>query len=334
MISNDDRPYHNSQFFQQIPSSLLNSNWLTVKNVELAVSELVSQTRRRIQGIEIPFSEPRVIFTDKLPDGEPGHIEFGWNETIVRIHPKFVENPFALAAILCHELAHLVLDHNGIRKSTRNENERLTDFFVFKAGQGLIYLQGVLDLTEEENKTVEQKLGYLSLEEMVYAHVRCASQYGLKNNAIASNVLSGKVLTAVNGAIDFLTLKSKTSEIAEIILCPNNHVLRISPSKISSTIRCPKCKWQEEIWVHKGAKYESVVKKGLKLFDSKNFAEALLVFKDAQQLDPGNSRAFCLASRCLKNMSRRQDAIRELQKFLSVHPDDPEAGEEMKALLY
>lgn len=79
---------------------------------------------------------------------EPGNIEFGWNETIIRIHPKYADDPFALTSILCHELAHFILDQNGFRKDNRQENEKLTDFFVFNCGQGLIYLQGIVDMTQ------------------------------------------------------------------------------------------------------------------------------------------------------------------------------------------
>jgi len=82
---------------------------------------------------------------------------------------EVADDPFALTSILCHELAHFILDQNGFRKDNRQENEKLTDFFVFNCGQGLIYLQGIVDMTNQNAKAIETKLGYLSLEEMAYS---------------------------------------------------------------------------------------------------------------------------------------------------------------------
>lgn len=334
-ITGEERPEHNFGFFQTLPKPLLEKDILTANDVAEAATQLVNQTRKIIGKLDVPFRKPRVEFTSKLPEDEPGHIEFGENETIIRIHPNYVDNPFALASILCHELAHFILDHNGLRKSNRNENEKLTDLFVFKCGQGLIYLQGILDVTSENGRTIESRLGYLTLEEMAYSHVRCSSQYGLQNSKIAPNYYSGKTFGEVIKAIDFLTIKkSLTKQLAEIIVCPNNHVLRISTEKKSQSIRCPKCKWETVVWLHKNDHLDFLIKNGVECFDSGKFNEALENFRDAQAVSKTYSMAYCWASRCLKRLGKRQDAIRELQKILATCPEDITAQNEMKSLIY
>ncbi len=334
-ISGEARPEHNSSFFQTLPKSLLEKDILTTKDVAEAATQLVKQTRERIGKLDVPFRKPRVEFTSQLPKDEPGHIEFGESETTIRIHPNYVDNPFALAAILCHELAHFILDHNGLRKSNRNENEKLTDLFVFKCGQGLIYLQGIFDVTSKDGQTVESRLGYLSLEEMAYAHVRCSTQYGLLSSKIAPDYFSGKTFEEVKKAIEFLTVKKNSSQpLAEMIVCPNNHILRFSTERKSQSIRCPKCKWEKIIWLHKKDQLDFLIQGGINEFDSGNFTKALENFREAQGINKTYSMAYCWASRCLKKLGNRQDAIRELQKILSICPEDVAAQNEMKSLIY
>lgn len=334
-IHGEDRPQNDLNFFQQLPKLLLEKDSLTTKDVEEAILDLVKQTRPRIGKMEVPFRKPRVIFTKDLPDEEPGHIEFGWDETIIRIHPKYVDNPFALASILCHELAHFILDQNGFRKSDKKENEKLTDLFVFKCGQGLIYLQGIVDVTIQDGYTVESRLGYLTLEEMAYAHVRVATQHGLTEQVISPSYFSGKAFLEVKKAIQFLSIKSgEKRELAEMILCTNDHVLRISKLNKSAHLRCPKCKWEKKIWIRRGDHSDALIKDGEKNFEEANFVGALDIFREAQQIDKMNSLAYCRASNCLKKLGKHQDAIKELQKLLSICSNDEMAQSEMKKLIF
>lgn len=198
-IHGEDRPKESPVFLQLFPKALLENENISTGDISIAADTLVKQTSRWLRldqsrKWDVPFSKPRVEFTTVLPEGEPGHIEFGPESTTIRIHPKFSDDPFALAAILCHELAHFILDHNGMRRSDKKENEKLTDFFVFKCGQGLIYLQGVVNVDEFDGRSRESRLGYLSLEEMAYSHVRCASQFGLSKELIAPKHFRGKPL--------------------------------------------------------------------------------------------------------------------------------------------
>jgi hypothetical protein len=333
-ITGGDRPKHSPIFFQSIPKILLSKDKFTTDDVAKAATDLVSQTRLRIGKLEVPFRKPRVEFTRSLPNNEPGLIEFG-DETIIRIHPDYSDDAFGLATILCHELAHFILDQNGIRKTNRAANEKLTDLFVFRCGQGLIYLQGVLDLTSQNGQTTENKLGYLSLEEMAYAHVRCASQYGLPQSSIAPEYFTGKAFETVKKSLGYLTLKNSSSNrLAEIILCPNEHILRISTEKPSSMIRCPKCKWESKIWINKTDQVAFLMNKGKKDFEAMNFEDALKTFREVQAIDKTYSLAYCWASRCLIKIGKRQEAIKELQKILSIMPEDIDAQNEMKKIIY
>ena len=331
----EDRPPHNLQFLQSFPKILLEKEKLTTDDVAKVAEMFVIEIRKKINKLEVPFRKPRVEFTKLLPNNEPGHIEFGEYETIIRIHPNYIDNPFALASILCHETAHFILDHNGLRKDNTNENEKLTDLFIFVCGQGLVHLQGILDITSENGQTIEHRLGYLSLEEMAYAHVRSSAQHGLSSTEIAPNYFSGKVFEEVKKAIDFLkTRNGKSQSLSEIILCPNDHILRISKEKKSQQIRCPKCKWEKEVWIYRKDQIKYTMDKGIKEYNSEHLHSALEIFRKVQTIDKTNAMAYCWASRCLKKQGKKQDAIRELQKLLSFRPHDEIVQNEMKKLIY
>jgi hypothetical protein len=331
-IAGEDRPEHNLNFLQTFPKEILAKTSLTPADVAEAAIELVNQTRNRIGKLEVPFRKPRVEFTALLPEDEPGHIEFGWDETIIRIHPYYAGKPSALIAILCHELAHFILDHNGLRKDKRSENEKLTDLFVFRCGQGLIYLQGVRDVTHQGEQRIESKLGYLSLGEMAYAHVRCTAQHGLSVSKIYPDYFSGQTSEQVKQVIGFLA--SGNGQLAEMILCPNNHVLRLSTENKSHLIRCRKCGWQQEIWLYRKERVNFLVKSGIQNFDAGNISQALKHFREAQEVNGKHTMAFIWASRCLKKLGDHQGALKEVRKILMKCPDDKIAQEEMKGLLY
>ena len=136
---------------------------------------------------------------------------------------------------------------------------------MFRCGQGLIYLQGIYDVESQNGQTIESKLGYLSLEEMAYAHVRCASQHGIPISKIIPDYFSGEAFKQVKNALNFLQIKNENEtsrQIAEVILCPNNHILRLAPEKKSHFIRCPKCGWKKEIWLHRKDRLDYLITHG------------------------------------------------------------------------
>ncbi len=331
-IVGEDRPERNLSFLQSIPKIVLAKDVLTHSDVAEAAIELVNQTRSRIGKLDVPFRKPRVEFTSLLPENEPGHIEFRSGETIIRIHPYYADNPFALTAILCHELAHFILDHNGLRKSNRAENEKLTDLFVFRCGQGLILLQGVFDVTNQGKQRIESRLGYLSPGELAYAHVRCAAQHGLLVSQISPDYFSDQTFEHVRKVINFLT--NKDGQLAEMIFCPNNHVLRLSAENKLHLIRCPKCGWQQELWISRKEHVKFLVERGIQNYEAENIVQALKHFREAQEVDGRHTLAYCWASRCLKRLGKHQEAVKEIRKILVKYPDDKAAQEEMKRLLY
>lgn len=339
-IYGDDRPGQNLDFLQTFPTILLSNDTISTLEIERAAQDLVNQTSRRLNqegGLrwDVPFRRPKVEFSVQLPRTEPGHIEFGNDSTIIRIHPKYRDEPFLLAAILCHELAHFILDHNGFNRPDLLENEKLTDLFVFKCGQGLIYLQGVVDFIEINGQLEKNKLGYMSLEEMAYSHVRCASQFGLIESSIAPSHFRGLSFNILSSALNFLAQKVQGSRIiSEIVLCGNNHILRILPTKKNSVVKCPKCGWSSEVWLRKVDQLKALIDEANQLFGEELYSEALQQFRKAETISKRHSAAYCGAAKCLKKQGQHQAAIRELKKFLEICPNDESAIEEMKKLIY
>lgn len=330
----ENHPPPKLNFLQRIPSLLLEKEKLSEPDVGRIAQDLVQQTRQRVGRLDVPFRNARVIFDAKGLLDEPGHIEFGNSETIIRIRPHYVHDPFGLIAILCHELAHFILDQNGLRKDNRLENEKLTDLFVFKVGQGLVSLQGILDFVDTGDQRVETRLGYLSLAEMAYAQVRCSSQFNLTRDAILPKHFVGKAFDEVEKAIRFLTPKNDVhGHVCEIVLCPKGHVLRVSKKGPSANIRCPKCAWRKEIWFHKSEQRNSLIETGVRKFDAGEIDLALKIFRNAQSVERENSLAYCWAARCLKRQGKHQDAIREIRKLLTICPEDKMANDEMKVLI-
>ena len=329
-----DYPEQMPDFLQRLPRSLLN-DVITMDVVVEAVRELVRQTSKRIGKWDIPFRKPRVEFTPFLLNGEPGHIEFDDDETVIRIKASYIDDNLSLAAILSHELGHFIIDHNDISQADRLEQERITDLFVFRSGLGLIRLQGILNEKFTEQYKIEEKLGYLSLEMMAYAHVRCAAQHGVAITEI-ERALTGRVQQAVRSMIDFLMIRSDNGfkgKLSEIILCPNQHILRIPPKRNGLRMRCPKCGWQDEIWLDRQALLSSLIERGKQEFDSGRMDQALKYFRDAQGVDTLHAMSYCWAARCLERKGEYQSAVREIRKILIKKPEDAIAQNEMKRLL-
>jgi hypothetical protein len=157
IINNSERPDPNPDFLQSLPAALLEKDVLTEVEIEKAAIQLIRQTRLRTGELKLPSKIPQIEIVSNLLLDAPGHIETSWEKAVIKIQGVYRDNPFAVASILCHELAHFILNYNGLRKTNRDENERFTDLFVFRCGQGLIYLQGVYDVKSEANQRIEDK---------------------------------------------------------------------------------------------------------------------------------------------------------------------------------
>lgn len=331
----EDRPEYVPAFLQPIPRSFSASSVLTPEDVAEAASQLVECTSKRIGRWEVPFRKPRAEFTVLLPKDEPAHIEFGEFETLIRIHPAFAPDSHSLAAVLCHELAHFIKDHNDVRRPSRNEEERITDLLVFRCGQGRIYLAGVHSVTWNGQHEVRRKLGYLSVGEMAYAHVRCAAQHRVAIQDIECG-LDARARELVHDTIEFLSRGNGDAAypLAEVLVCPSDHVLRVPVSDKGQHVRCAECGWEQEVWIHSKDRVSALIGRGIQYVEAGDMEGALKRFREAQEADEMHTMAYCWAARCLQRMGRHQDAIREVRKILTKRPEDIDAQEEMRTLLY
>ena len=57
----------------------------------------------------------------------------------------------------------------------------------------------------------------------------------------------------------------------------------------SHKIRCPKCKWEKEIWIYKNDYFDFLINNGKTDFNSGNFSKALEFFRDAEEINKTNS---------------------------------------------
>lgn len=118
---------------------------------------------RHVSGVapllSVPVMRPRVS-VKRLCDAAGQFVEEdGWVKIVVGAN--FFDKPDAARAILCHELCHYILGANGIRETTRDENERLTDVAMFVFGLGDIFLQGYQAQPGLEYRS-GHRLGYLT----------------------------------------------------------------------------------------------------------------------------------------------------------------------------
>jgi tetratricopeptide (TPR) repeat protein len=325
----EDRPGPTGKrFFQRTPLALLSADAITSEVVAQAMGDLVRSTSGNIGRWSIPFRKPRVEFNLFKLKGEPAHIEFG-DETLVVIHPSYAMDRFALAAVLCHELAHFVIDHNDMRERDAEEGERITDLFVFRSGLGMIRLQGILSVVNLDQQVFRRKLGYLDLETMAYAHARCAAQHGVPIGEI-DLCLVGEVKDNVGRMIDFLAPKGT---LTEVLICPSGHLLLVPRDHEGATVKCRKCGWEDRFWLCKQGHRSSLMREGVSEFDAGRVQAALLLFREAQDIDGLHSEAYCWAARSLESLGRRDDAVREVRKLLMKRPEDANARTEMKRLL-
>ncbi|NCW87323.1 MAG: hypothetical protein EBV71_00325, partial [Chitinophagia bacterium] len=86
----------------------------------------------------------------------------GWVK--IEISSEYATKIKTMRSIMCHEVCHYILNHNGIRKNDTLENEKLTDVAMFVFGLGSIYLQG-FNLEENKYTRDNHKSSYLSENE-------------------------------------------------------------------------------------------------------------------------------------------------------------------------
>lgn len=140
-----------------LPAKSFYSDWnSTAKDLALMTKKILNYLK---------FSHPyilRVNFSDSLKS--PGIFQMKGGSAKITINNKYKKDAVACAAILAHEICHLILMSRDIRENDDYENERLTDFASVFFGLGILILNG----KKEVNKTdpiqlIGSILGFLSL---------------------------------------------------------------------------------------------------------------------------------------------------------------------------
>ncbi len=119
---------------------------------------MLAHVQRVAPALNVPYMTPRVVTGPVIGAAGLFSEQYGW-VTITVSHAFFADRS-AARAILCHELAHYVLNANGLREPGQLPNERLTDVAMFVFGLGDIFLAGYKTAATEYRP--EHKLGYLS----------------------------------------------------------------------------------------------------------------------------------------------------------------------------
>lgn len=98
--------------------------------------------------------------------------------SLIRIPFFYVGKPYAIGAILAHEMSHQLLALEGIWYPDEDKNERLTDLASFAAGLGKLVLNG-LSTEASGIPGLYTALGYLEPELKLYAYQLVNKQYGV-----------------------------------------------------------------------------------------------------------------------------------------------------------
>jgi len=110
------------------------------------------------------FSSPwvlRVNFTSEID--APGLFMLSEGKARIDIHSKYRDNATACAAILAHEITHLVLNIRSCREDNNLENERFTDFATVYFGLGVLVLNGKYSShTTDSFSVLKSLIGFLA----------------------------------------------------------------------------------------------------------------------------------------------------------------------------
>jgi hypothetical protein len=136
----------------------------SVETMTEAVTQLYKHARTWAPGFEIPYRVPKVSVSSLIDSaGQYRADEDGY--LFIEIARGFLGSPEAILAILAHESSHHILDLSGIRGSSGDERERLTDLAAFICGFGELILQGHSKVRRVGSAWTQVHLGYHSSEE-------------------------------------------------------------------------------------------------------------------------------------------------------------------------
>lgn len=134
---------------------------------------------------------PQAEYTLSLFIGfeEAGHIQGrGSRESTIRIPLAYVGVPYAVGAILAHEITHQHLAEYRLGYLKEAENERFTDLASLANGLGKLVLNG-LSAQAQPFLDDDKSFGYISSEEKVYAYCKVCQQYRIDLAQMKANLL-------------------------------------------------------------------------------------------------------------------------------------------------
>lgn len=125
--------------------------------------------------------------------GQAGGIRGSGSRTSsIEIPMAYVGLPYAVGAILAHEITHHYLAEYRLGYHKEAENERFTDLASLANGLGKLVLNG-LSAQAQPYLVEDTAFGYISSEEKVYAYRKVCQQYKVPPAEMETNLLEDVV---------------------------------------------------------------------------------------------------------------------------------------------
>lgn len=145
---------------------LLNATKLPADS-EKTIETILNHVRQIAAGLSVPHKIPRMETGSLVDAGGQFKASDGW--VSIRLANHLLMDRKAVHAILAHELCHYVLENSGIREKDYEQNERLTDLFMFVCGLGKLFLDGYKRESTQNEYRQGHRLGYLTDKEYGFA---------------------------------------------------------------------------------------------------------------------------------------------------------------------
>jgi len=154
----------------QQPSSagfLLSPSSLPVRSTDRTIAAMLNHVRQIASGLNVPYRIPRIETGPLIDAAGQFKVSDGW--VSVKIPSHFLIDGKAFRAILAHEICHYILESSGIRLPDYEQNERLTDLYMFVCGLGKLFLDGYKRESTQNDYRSSHRLGYLTDAEYEFA---------------------------------------------------------------------------------------------------------------------------------------------------------------------
>jgi hypothetical protein len=146
---------------------LLNPSSLPLRSTDRTLETILNHVRQVASGLNVPYRIPR-IETGPLIDAA-GQFKVSDGSVSIKIPSHFLIDGKAFRAILAHEICHDILESSGIRAQDYEQNERMTDLYMFVCGLGKLFLDGYKRESTHNDYRNGHRLGYLTDVEYEFA---------------------------------------------------------------------------------------------------------------------------------------------------------------------